>query len=86
MKIDRSFVSRIGLDDEADLLVRSLLGLAKVMGMKAVGEGVETQAQKDFLIEAGCDYLQGFLFSKPQPLEELPLQIRQTDAEYFCTA
>jgi diguanylate cyclase (GGDEF)-like protein len=86
MKIDRSFVSRIGLDDEADLLVRSLLGLAKVMGMKAVGEGVETEAQKEFLIEAGCDYLQGFLFSKPQPVEELALQIRQKDTKRVGTA
>ena len=72
MKIDRSFVSRIGLDEEADLLVRSLLGLAKVMGMEAVGEGVETEAQKAFLVDEGCDYLQGFLFSEPRPVADLP--------------
>jgi len=78
MKIDRSFVSRIGQDEEADMLVRSLLGLAKVMGMQTVGEGVETEAQKDFLIEAGCEYLQGYLFGKPQPLEELSVpSVRQ---------
>ncbi|WP_269584618.1 putative bifunctional diguanylate cyclase/phosphodiesterase [Roseibium sp. Sym1] len=71
MKIDRSFVWRIGQDEEADMLVRSLLGLAKVMGMQTVGEGVETEAQRAFLVNAGCDYLQGFLFDKPKPLEEL---------------
>lgn len=71
MKIDRSFVWRIGQDEEADMLVRSLLGLAKVMGMQTVGEGVETDAQRAFLVMAGCDYLQGFLFDKPKPLEEL---------------
>ncbi|GAB4532205.1 MAG: EAL domain-containing protein [Roseibium sp.] len=86
MKIDRSFVSRIGLDEEADLLVRSLLGLAKVMGMKAVGEGVETEAQKAFLVKEGCDYLQGFLFSKPRPVDELPQQIRQQGAKRAGTA
>lgn len=71
MKIDRSFVWRIGQDEEADLLVRSLLGLAKVMGMQTVGEGVETEAQRSFLVKAGCEYLQGYLFDKPKPLEEL---------------
>jgi diguanylate cyclase (GGDEF)-like protein len=72
MKIDRSFVSRIGQDQEADMLVQSLLGLARVMGMKAVGEGIETEAQKAFLVEAGCDYLQGFLLSRPQRVDDLP--------------
>ncbi|MCK7613915.1 putative bifunctional diguanylate cyclase/phosphodiesterase [Roseibium sediminicola] len=71
MKIDRSFVWRIGQDAEADMLVRSLLGLAKVMGMQTVGEGVETEAQRAFLVTSGCDYLQGYLFDKPKPLEEL---------------
>ncbi|MHA7775311.1 putative bifunctional diguanylate cyclase/phosphodiesterase [Roseibium sp. M-1] len=67
MKIDRSFVSRIGQDGEADQLVRSMLSLAKVMGMQSVGEGVETEAQRTFLTEAGCEFLQGYLFGKPQP-------------------
>jgi len=69
MKIDRSFVWGIGQDAEADVLVRSLIGLAKVMGMETVAEGVETQAQRDFLVKAGCDHLQGYLFGKPEPLE-----------------
>ncbi len=80
MKIDRSFVSRIGQDEEADLLVRSLLGLAKVMGMETVGEGIETEAQKAFLVDEGCDYLQGFLFSRPQPVDDLGLP-RHTQAK-----
>lgn len=71
MKIDRSFVSRIGQDGEADQLVRSMLSLAKVMGMQSVGEGVETQAQRAFLTEAGCEFLQGYLFDKPLPFAKL---------------
>ena len=71
MKIDRSFVSRIGEDEEADMVVRSMLSLAKVMGMQSVGEGVETEAQRDFLVEAGCEFLQGYLFDRPLPLAEL---------------
>eukprot|EP00903_Cladosiphon_okamuranus_P000778 g776.t1 len=69
MKIDRSFIWRIGQDAEADVLVRSLIGLAKVMGMETVGEGVETKEQRDFLVRAGCGHLQGFLFGKPEPLK-----------------
>jgi diguanylate cyclase (GGDEF)-like protein len=71
MKIDQSFVSRIGEDEEADMVVRSMLSLAKVMHMQSVGEGVETEAQRDFMAEAGCDFLQGYLFDRPQPLSEL---------------
>lgn len=74
MKIDRSFVSRIGISSEDDMLVRSLLGIANVMNMKTVGEGVETAAQRDFLVEAGCEYLQGFLFDKPAPLARTALK------------
>ncbi|AMN55422.1 diguanylate phosphodiesterase [Labrenzia sp. CP4] len=71
MKIDRSFVSRIGEDEEADMVVRSMLSLARVMGMQSVGEGVETEAQRDFLVEAGCEFLQGYLFDRPLPFNEL---------------
>jgi diguanylate cyclase (GGDEF)-like protein len=71
MKIDRSFVSRIGEDEEADMVIRSMLSLARVMGMQSVGEGVETEAQRDFLVEAGCEFLQGYLFDRPLPFNEL---------------
>lgn len=82
MKIDRSFVSRIGQEDEADTLVRSMLGLAKAMGMQTVGEGVETTEQKEFLVDAGCEYLQGYLFGKPAPLNEL----NHTETQKSATA
>ncbi|MEE4014221.1 EAL domain-containing protein [Roseibium sp. FZY0029] len=79
MKIDRSFISRIGEDEEADMVVCSMLSLARVMRMQSVGEGVETEAQRNFLVEAGCDFLQGYLFDRPLPLADLeppdPLQL-----------
>jgi diguanylate cyclase (GGDEF)-like protein len=74
MKIDRSFVARIGISEENDMLVRTLLGIAKVMGMKTIGEGVETQEQREFLVNAGCEYLQGYLFDRPAPLAESGLK------------
>ncbi|PVB62339.1 bifunctional diguanylate cyclase/phosphodiesterase [Labrenzia sp. 011] len=79
MKIDRSFVSRIGRDDESDTLVCSMLGLARAMGMQTVGEGIETIEQRDFLVEAGCEFLQGYLFGKPAPLSEMgPPDLRKS--------
>lgn len=74
MKIDRSFVGRIGISSEDDMLVHTLLSIAKVMGMQTIGEGVETDEQRDFLVSAGCEYLQGFLFDRPSPLSQIDLK------------
>ncbi len=65
LKIDRSFVTDIPVDPDAVAIVQSILALAKTMGMKTVAEGVETEAQAQFLRDADVDVLQGYLFSKP---------------------
>jgi diguanylate cyclase (GGDEF)-like protein/PAS domain S-box-containing protein len=65
IKIDREFVAHI-LNDERDLaLVRSILALAQGLDLKVVAEGIEEQAQCDVLRELGCEYGQGYLFSRP---------------------
>jgi diguanylate cyclase (GGDEF)-like protein/PAS domain S-box-containing protein len=70
IKIDRSFVE--GVPEQADdsQIVRMICALAKSVRLRIVAEGIETPAQRDFLIEQGCDYLQGYLISKPLPAEE----------------
>ncbi|WP_051144835.1 EAL domain-containing protein [Thiomicrorhabdus sp. Kp2] len=70
LKIDRSFVQDMLNDANDEAIVRTILALAKTLGLNAVAEGVETEAQRDYLIDLGCPVLQGFLFDKPKPIEE----------------
>ncbi len=71
LKIDRSFVRDLP-DDQHDLeIVATILAMAKNLGLATVAEGVETMEQRDFLAENGCDYLQGYMFSKPRNAEDM---------------
>jgi len=71
LKIDRSFVKDV-LSDQADaMIVRTIVDMAKQLGLKVVGEGVETTEQASFLRELGCEQAQGYLFAKPMPADDL---------------
>ena len=70
LKIDRSFVQDMTLHPESASIVHSIIGLARNLHLQTVGEGVETLQQRDFLRDAGCDLMQGFLFSRPLPPTE----------------
>ncbi len=63
VKIDRSFVMGLPADDSDAGIVRAILQMARALGMKVIAEGVETEAQREFLQLAGCDEFQGFLFA-----------------------
>jgi diguanylate cyclase (GGDEF)-like protein/PAS domain S-box-containing protein len=67
LKIDRSFVDGLGRDSEADTIVRAVIGLARSLGLDLVAEGVETEEQRRLLVELGCHFAQGYLFSRPLP-------------------
>ncbi len=67
LKIDRSFVSRITADEDDAALVGAIVSMAKVLRLRVVVEGVETEEQRDCLEELGCDEIQGFLFSAALP-------------------
>jgi diguanylate cyclase (GGDEF)-like protein/PAS domain S-box-containing protein len=71
LKVDRSFVGQLGASNDAAVIVRTIIGLAQAMGMEVTAEGVETEEQRQFLIDCGCHELQGFLLSRPMPLEKL---------------
>lgn len=70
LKIDRSFVKDlpINLDDAA--IVKAILMLANTLSLHTVAEGVETPQQREFMVNHQCESIQGFLFSKPMPVDE----------------
>ena len=71
LKIDQSFVRDI-LDDPADwAITKAIIGLGHTLGLRVVAEGVERSDEVDWLRDAGCDELQGYLFSKPMPPREV---------------
>ena len=64
LKIDRSFVSGLPGDDSDAGIVGAILQMARALGMKVIAEGVETELQRQFLLDAGCDEFQGFLYAQ----------------------
>jgi len=70
MKIDRSFVDKLGSDKKSDAIVKTILMLGNNLGLEVVAEGVETAAQLELLQTLGCRLGQGYLFSRPITAEE----------------
>jgi diguanylate cyclase (GGDEF)-like protein len=71
LKIDKSFIDNVHLDDDSASIVRAIVGLAHALSLSVVAEGVEEEAQYDFLKTINCDEIQGFYFSKPLPEDKL---------------
>ena len=67
LKIDRSFVAEIGKDVRSEQIIRAIIDLARNLGKRCVAEGIEEEAQRGFLVNAGCETGQGYLFAKPEP-------------------
>ena len=71
LKIDQSFIRDIHSNPSSSAIARSIIAMAHELDLKVVAEGIETREQQDVLLEAGCDYGQGFLFAKPMPFSSL---------------
>ena len=69
LKLDRTFVRDIETDESDAAISAATLALAHNLGLQVIAEGVESEAQRDFLISHRCDYLQGYLFSRPLPAD-----------------
>jgi diguanylate cyclase (GGDEF)-like protein/PAS domain S-box-containing protein len=71
LKIDQSFVRHLTPDSKDLALCKAIIVMAHALGMKVIAEGVETQAQRDLLAAAGCDYGQGYWFARPMAADDL---------------
>lgn len=76
LKIDRSFVGRMAEGEQALQIVRTIIELARVLGMDVVAEGIETRDQYRLLRQLGCKFGQGFLFARPMTAEQISFMLR----------
>ena len=70
LKIDMGFVRRIEESDKTKSIIDSIVKMAHQMDVRTIAEGAETREQVEFLREKGCDYIQGYYFYKPMPMED----------------
>jgi EAL domain-containing protein (putative c-di-GMP-specific phosphodiesterase class I) len=81
LKLDRSFLTDVPSSAQASGLVRAIVDLSAALDAQLVVEGVETEAQRDFLVAAGCPLAQGFLLGRPAPAAELDGLLRAASAQ-----
>ena len=71
LKIDQSFVRDIPQDEDDVAITKAIIALGKSLNLKLIAEGVETQEQRDFIRDNGCELIQGYFYSKPVPAKEM---------------
>ena len=80
LKIDRSFVDGLGIEHEDEVIIGTVIGLARSLGIAVVAEGVETEPQLKHLTAMGCDFAQGYLFGRPRAASEVRMMVMGIDA------
>ena len=77
LKIDQSFVRDIVTDSSDKAIVRTIIVMAQSLGISVIAEGVETEENRQFLMDNGCIHYQGYLFGRPMPIEQFEASLRQ---------
>jgi predicted signal transduction protein with EAL and GGDEF domain/CheY-like chemotaxis protein len=78
LKIDRSFVSELGIKPQSEAIITAIIALGRALRLRVVAEGVETLRQMEVLHRLGCSVMQGYLFSRPLPPDQFPYWLHQT--------
>ena len=78
LKIDRSFIRDLGMTPQSTAVVTAIIALARSLGLRVIAEGVENLRQMEVLHRLGCSIMQGFLFSRPQPPDDIEAWLQQT--------
>lgn len=79
LKIDRTFVNEVGLDDSSLSIAENIIELANKLSLETIAEGVETPQQADWLKERNCQQVQGFYYARPMPLPDFVKWVRSND-------
>ncbi len=79
LKIDRSFVNDVLIDPDDAAIAKTIIALARSLGMVVIAEGVETALQRDLLVDFGCHVFQGYLFSRPLPIDQFESFARELE-------
>jgi diguanylate cyclase (GGDEF)-like protein/PAS domain S-box-containing protein len=82
LKIDRSFVDALGVEQERTAIVEAIVGMARALSLDVIAEGIESQAQLSELRRLGCDHGQGHLFSRPLPPEKITSLLSEGSGRY----
>jgi EAL domain-containing protein (putative c-di-GMP-specific phosphodiesterase class I) len=80
LKIDRSFVITMEQSEGAARLVETIIAMAHGLGLEIIAEGVETESQRDFPTDRGCDMLQGYLLGRPGPRDNAETVLKRFSA------
>jgi EAL domain-containing protein (putative c-di-GMP-specific phosphodiesterase class I) len=76
LKIDRSFIKNVVTDTSDTAITTAIIGMAKQLNLRVIAEGVETETQFEFLRDHNCDEIQGYYFSKPLTVDQVPDRLR----------
>ncbi len=77
LKIDKSFIDGVGVDEKRERIVKVIINLAKSLDLSSIAEGVEKADQQRFLVENGCDEIQGYYYAKPMSIDALETFVRK---------
>jgi EAL domain-containing protein (putative c-di-GMP-specific phosphodiesterase class I) len=80
LKIDQSFVACLPEDANGAMVAQTIIGMGRGLGLEVIAEGVETPAQRQFLMTQGCDVFQGYLIGRPMPPAEFEAMLEKNPA------